>query len=1075
MSIADLGATSYSEQQGVIPLAPLATVSGGANYGNGLLTIAVTDHADAGDTLALTSAANVNASGAVSVSGSAVYLGLGSSRMQIGTIDPVNNGQGGRPLQIHFDNATLNGTSPVLNGDFSQGLTGWTPVAGPIDLGVTQIAGFATPEAPLIRYPVQTPGGNDNDLTAGYDNPQVVISGGRLLLQETSLTSTSYGVVHGPAAYSNTFHATGGMVLKFDWQANLVADDYHVVGYLLNASTGAISIALQGWGANGSGVGTVAVPADGDYRFVFVSGSFDATGGRALGASMYIDNIRVEAPAVNDSVLQSLVRQVTFENTSDAPGNPMKTVTLTATDFGGASSAATLGIAVTPINDAPVGSATGLVPDGREDVPMTVSAATLLAGFSDPDGDTLSVVDLRSDHVGVHDNGDGTFVLTPEPDYNGGVMLAYAVSDGHGGTRIATREFTLAPVNDAPRAADDAVSVGEDSGSVAVAVLDNDSDVDAGDTLTVVAVDTAGTTGTVGYTPTGVTYAPSAAFQSLAAGQSASDTFRYVVMDASGAVSTATVHVTVNGANDAPVAMDDAASVGEDGSAVVAVLANDTDIDQGDTLRIRQVLSADHGTVQRNADGTVTYTPGAEFQSLAAGETGTDSFRYETTDAAGATSTATVHITVVGANDAPVAQADFAQVGEDDSTAIAVLANDSDVDHGDTLTLQSVSAAGLGSVAIGADGLVHYTPGAALQSLAAGQSATDTFGYTVVDRAGAATTGQVSVTVAGANDAPVAQADAAQVSEDGSVTVVVLANDTDVDSGDTRSVTAVGAAGHGSAQLNGDGTVTYTPGAIYQSLAVGQTATDSFSYTVADAAGATSTASVTITVIGANDAPVAQAATGPSVAVSQGHAFSYTLPAGLFSDPDGDPLTLTADVSGGALPSWLAFDPLTGTFSGTVGAAGDQVDIHVRATDPWGASADYAFALAVGHLYDGGNGKDVVTGGRGNDTLLGGNGVDRLDGGAGDDRIAGGRGNDVLTGGAGRDTFVIEQAGGSDTVTDFQVGVDHLELVGTALKRVSFADANKDGALDCVLTFDNGSVTLLGVASVADVGVLFAA
>jgi VCBS repeat-containing protein len=326
----------------------------------------------------------------------------------------------------------------------------------------------------------------------------------------------------------------------------------------------------------------------------------------------------------------------------------------------------------------------------------------------------------------------------------------------------------------------------------------------------------------------------------------------------------------------------------------------------------------------------------------------------------------------------------------------------------------------------------------------------------------------------GANDAPQAGADTAQAGEDATVKIAVLANDTDVDAGDTRSVTGVATPSHGSAQLNADGTISYTPGAGYQSLAAGQTATDNFSYTLADAAGATSTGSVTVTVIGANDAPVATVASGPSIAVGEGQAFSYTLPAGLFSDPDGDVLALSATSSGGALPGWLAFDAATGTFSGTVGPSADLVDLQVRATDPWGASAGYSFSLAVGHIYDAGNGKDVVTGGSGNDTLLGGNGVDRLDGGAGDDRIADGRGNDTLTGGSGRDTFVFEQAGGSDTVTDFQVGVDRIELLGTSLKRMAFSDTNKDGSVDCVLTLENGSVTLLGVASVADANVLFA-
>ncbi len=257
-------------------------------------------------------------------------------------------------------------------------MTGWTPVLTAIDLGVTQIAGWATPEAPLIGYPSNTPGRDDNDLSYGYDAPRVsVATDGRLVLEEQSLTTASYGVVHGPAAYSDSFNATANMVLKFDWTANYVSDDYHVVGYLLNTDTGAMSIAMQGTGRTGGGVGSVVVPGDGSYRFVFVSGTYDKSGGRAAGASMFIDNIRVEAPAVTDSVLQTLIHQVTYENGSDNPGAPTKTVTVSTRDIASQTSASSFDINVTAVNDAPVG-APSLLANGAEDLAYTVSMASFV-------------------------------------------------------------------------------------------------------------------------------------------------------------------------------------------------------------------------------------------------------------------------------------------------------------------------------------------------------------------------------------------------------------------------------------------------------------------------------------------------------------------------------------------------------------------------------------------------------------------------------------------------------------------------------------------------------------------------
>ena len=77
-----------------------------------------------------------------------------------------------------------------------------------------------------------------------------------------------------------------------------------------------------------------------------------------------------------------------------------------------------------------------------------------------------------------------------------------------------------------------------------------------------------------------------------------------------------------------------------------------------------------------------------------------------------------------------------------------------------------------------AGGAFTYDPGSVFQSLGVGESATDSFAYTVSDIAGAAATATVSITVAGVNDAPVAVADAGDTDEDTPATIDVLANDT---------------------------------------------------------------------------------------------------------------------------------------------------------------------------------------------------------------------------------------------------------------------------------------------------------
>ncbi len=203
------------------------------------------------------------------------------------------------------------------------------------------------------------------------------------------------------------------------------------------------------------------------------------------------------------------------------------------------------------------------------------------------------------------------------------------------------------------------------------------------------------------------------------------------------------------------------------------------------------------------------------------------------------------------------------------------------------------------------------------------------------------------MTVTGVNDAPVAFADSVAVNENATTANLVpllLANDTDVDTGDTRSITAVNTTGTiGTVAFNAaTQTLTYSANAAAQdALAAGQTATDSFSYTVADSQGATSSATVTVTVTGVNDAPVLVTPVADQNA-TENQAFNFQVPAAAFTDVDaGDTLAYSATLaSGAALPSWLTFDASTRTFSGTPGHADiGSLSVKVLATDTQGASA----------------------------------------------------------------------------------------------------------------------------------------
>ncbi len=175
----------------------------------------------------------------------------------------------------------------------------------------------------------------------------------------------------------------------------------------------------------------------------------------------------------------------------------------------------------------------------------------------------------------------------------------------------------------------------------------------------------------------------------------------------------------------------------------------------------------------------------------------------------------------------PVARADATVTTGGTAVEVDVLANDGD--PGQVLTLTAVTPPAHGVTTVVA-GRVRYQP-------AAGFTGVDTFGYTATDGAGGVATGTVSVAVA--NTAPVPVADRVATGYGRAVTVPVLANDTDAD-GDALVVRAVGSPASGTATLNPDRTVRYTP-------ATGFSGVVTFSYTISDGALA-GTASVAVTV-----------------------------------------------------------------------------------------------------------------------------------------------------------------------------------------------------------------------------------
>ncbi|MGB6041927.1 MAG: Ig-like domain-containing protein, partial [Pirellulales bacterium] len=570
------------------------------------------------------------------------------------------------------------------------------------------------------------------------------------------------------------------------------------------------------------------------------------------------------------------------------------TFTYTVSDGNGGTDTATVTITINGGNDTPTANDdSGATFTTDEDTNFTTG--NVLPNDTDPDAtDSLAV--LAIDTTGtlglVIDIGDGTFDYDPNGQFENLAVgesatdtFVYTVSDGNGGTDTATVTITITGVNDAPTAnANGGVgyTTDEETSFTTGNVLPNDTDPDTSDVLAVLSINTAGTLGNVTDNGDGTfDYDPNGQFENLAVGETDTDSFTYTISDGNGGTSTATVTITISGVNDSPTASANSGigfATDEDTSFTTGnVLPNDLDPDTSDTLSVLSINTAGTlGLVIDNGDGTFDYDPNGQFETLAVGETATDTVVYTVSDGNGGTDTATVTITINGRNDGPTANGDAgAGYTTDEDTSFTtgnVLPNDADPDTSDTLAVVGINTAGtLGSVIDNGDGTFTYDPAGAFENLAAGETTTDTFTYTISDGNGGTDTATVTITINGVNDGPTANNDVGATDEETVLNVPasgVLSNDTDPDTSDSLTVTEVNGsavsigttitlASGAQVTLNADGSYDYDPNAAFNFLSAGDTATDSFAYTIDDGNGGTDTAAVTLTINGVNDAPTA--------------------------------------------------------------------------------------------------------------------------------------------------------------------------------------------------------------------------
>ncbi|MEN4919354.1 retention module-containing protein, partial [Achromobacter spanius] len=670
-------------------------------------------------------------------------------------------------------------------------------------------------------------------------------------------------------------------------------------------------------------------------------------------------------------------------------------ITVTATDQSGATVSKTF--VWTVGNPEPVAAndtgATG------QDNTLVVDHPTegVLANDKDPDGDPLHVSHVNGQAAGVGAsvagsnggtftlNADGTYTFNPGTafqhlgaDQQTTTSITYTVSDFQGATSTATLTITVTGTNDAPILTP-GVTLGDlasnDSDDITpVDIAKQFQDVDNGDTLTYSA----------NGLPPGLTLDPDTGLITGKIDSSASQggnngVYTVVVTATDGAGEKITQTFEWDVKNPAPTAVNDTGATDEDTSLTVnaqnGVLANDRDPD-GDTIRVShvngndasvgQAIAGSHGgTFTLNADGSYSFNPGSDFQSLGDKAVATTSITYTVTDADGASTTATLTVTVTGTNDTPiltpgVTLGDLANNDSDSITPVDIAKQFQDVDNGDTLTY---SANGLppGLTLDPDTGLITGKIDSSASQ--GGNNGVYTVVVTATDGAGEKITQTFEWDVK--NPAPTAVNDTGATDEDTSLTVNaqngVLANDRDPD-GDTIRVSHVNgndasvgqaiAGSHGGTfTLNADGSYSFNPGSDFQSLGDKAVATTSITYTVTDADGATSVATLTITVSGTNDAPIlTPGVTLGDLASNDSDDITPVDIAKQFQDVDnGDTLTYSAN----GLPPGLTLDPDTGLITGKIDSSASQggnngvYTVVVTATDGAGEKITQTFEWDV--------------------------------------------------------------------------------------------------------------------------------
>ncbi|MDZ4715623.1 MAG: Ig-like domain-containing protein [Cytophagales bacterium] len=649
---------------------------------------------------------------------------------------------------------------------------------------------------------------------------------------------------------------------------------------------------------------------------------------------------------------RSLLRSISYSNTSENPSTLTRTVQMRVNDGLDNSNVYSRSINVIRVNDAPVANDdTGTT---NEDVSLTIPNVT--ANDTDVDGTVdASTVDLDPLTTGkqitfVNLQGTwsvdvtGAVTFNPVLDFNGIATKTYTVNDNNGATsNAATITITVISVNDPPVANDDSGSTAKDTPVTLLNITQNDTDVDGTVDPTTVDLDPVAigkqsalvtAEGSWSVNPSGdLTFAPTIGFFGNAS-------INYIVRDNLSAPSNqAIILIIVSNTTPTgvpPVANNDSGTTDEDTPVTLPnITANDTDSDGTvdattvdlDPLTAGQQTSFTNasGTWTVNGSGDVSYTPTLNFN-------GTATKTYTVKDNSGATSNvATITITVNPVNDPPVANDDSGTTNEDIPLTLGVTTNDTDIDGTvdsssvdiDPITAgkQTVFTNAMGSWSVSPAGNVTLTPSPNINGVTSIQ-------YTVDDNLGLTSNiATLTILINAVNDKPVL-IDLSFTTAFNSPIGGNLFHVSDFDpDGTPLSVNTVpkGAPVNGTIGINPDGSFTYTPNATFSGIELVEV---EFCDNGIPLPPACSSKFITITVRPPNRPPVIYVNGVPSGTLTDTTPEDTPL---VFCfeavDPDGDAVSIQSftNISGGGTLEVYGNVPYCFLFTPSLDFSGDSV------------------------------------------------------------------------------------------------------------------------------------------------------